>query len=406
MEKPCIRHPLYDSWSYPQQNYVLELHLTKLILRGHNMVKRERTAKINWINTIFIILITSIGFVGTPLLLIFLHVSWATWLLASIMGILSGLGITGGYHRLCAHKSYKAPWPIRLLFALFAAAAFQGSVIEWSSDHRKHHRFTDTDNDPYNIKKGFWHAHIGWLFTLDKSKRDFSNVADLLQDPIYHFQHKFFPMIGVIMGILLPTGIAALWGNALGGLVVAAALRISIVYQMTFFINSICHMFGDQTYKSSTARDNWFTALFTFGEGYHNFHHQFPIDYRNGVKLYHFDPTKWLIFTLSCMGLASDLRRVRQHQIVKYRIQNETKRANFSADEIVKPLSERIHQLLSYYEELEKSLISLKKSRLKEYRSRITETKRKLRQTKRELRAFLSVWGQLARSNGVLEQGA
>ncbi|MFW0083266.1 MAG: acyl-CoA desaturase, partial [Coxiella-like endosymbiont] len=307
--------------------------------------------KINWSNTLFIILTTIGGIAGTQILIVFGLIRWPTWILAAGMFIVCGLSVTAGYHRLAAHRSYRAIWPVRFFFALFGAAAFEGSVLEWVTDHRNHHRYTDTNQDPYNIKKGFWYAHIGWLFTLDPSKRDFSNVQDLLTDPIYRFQHRFFPVIAVIMGFGLPMAIGALWGDPLGGLIVAGTLRIAFLHQSTFFINSLCHMFGKRTYKGSSAKDNWVTALLTFGEGFHNFHHQFPIDYRNGVRFFHFDPTKWLIYLLSRIGFASDLKRVERCRMIKYRLHIDTRRLAFISEEItkivVKPIYERIHHLLA-----------------------------------------------------------
>ncbi len=286
----------------------------------------KKKSKINSLNVSFILLTGLVGITGTTLFIVFGLVHWPTWVLAGAMLIACGLSITAGYHRLAAHKSYKAACPIRLFFALFGAAAFEGSIVEWATDHRKHHRYTDTDQDPYSVKKGFWYAHIGWLFTLDPSKRDFSNVQDLLDDLIYRFQHRFFPIIAILMGFGLPMAIGALWGDPISALVIAVALRITVVYQMTFFINSLCHMIGKQTYKNSSARDNWVTALLTMGEGFHNFHHQFPIDYRNGVRFFHFDPTKWLIYLLSQVGLVSGLKRVEQRRIIKYRLQTDTQR--------------------------------------------------------------------------------
>ena len=351
------------------------------------MIKKN---KINWPNTLFITLTAVGGVIGTQILIVFGFFRWPTWILAAGMLIVCGLSVTAGYHRLAAHKSYRAAWPVRFFFAFFGAAAFEGSVLEWVTDHRNHHRYTDTDQDPYSIKKGFWYAHIGWLFTLDPFKRDFSNVQDLLADPIYRFQHRFFPIIAVIMGFGLPMAVGALWGDPLGGLIIAGALRIAFLHQLTFFINSLCHTFGKQTYKGSSAKDNWVTALLTFGEGFHNFHHQFPIDYRNGVRFFHFDPTKWLIYSLSRIGFASDLKRVEQCRMIKYRLHIDTRRLAFISEEItkivVKPIYERIHHLLVQLEELEKSYTAL---RLKNYKNYLTETQQKLRATRRELRAFL-----------------
>lgn len=276
--------------------------------------------KINWTNTIFLILTPIVGIVGTILLLTLNRICWPTWILAGILIIFCGFSITTGYHRLFSHVSYKAHGLVRLIFILFGSACFEGSVLEWSTDHRNHHRYTDTEKDPYNINQGFWYAHMGWLLILDKNKRNFENVADLTPDPLLQFQHRFFVPIAVLIGFILPTSLAALWGDPLGGFIIAGALRITFNHHSTFCINSVCHYFGKKTYSSrQSARDHWFTALFTFGEGFHNFHHQFALDYRNGIRAYDFDPTKWLIWGLSRIGLAWDLKRVSDDRILAYK---------------------------------------------------------------------------------------
>jgi stearoyl-CoA desaturase (delta-9 desaturase) len=217
---------------------------------------------------------------------------------------------------------------LRLLFLLFGAAAFEGSALEWCDDHRNHHRYTDTDQDPYSIKKGFWYAHMGWLFYMDSNAYDFANVAELKSDKLVHWQHKHYLPIAIFMGFLLPMGIAALWGNPLGGLIIAGALRMTFNHHATFAINSVCHYFGKTTYSDRiSARDHWFTSLLTYGEGFHNFHHQFPIDYRNGIRAFHYDPTKWLIKALSWVGLTRDLKKVSQDKILQYQLQMAKQRA-------------------------------------------------------------------------------
>jgi stearoyl-CoA desaturase (delta-9 desaturase) len=277
--------------------------------------------KINWLNTLFLVFTPVVGIAGTVLLLVFGWVHWPTWVLAGSMTIVTGLSVTAGYHRLFAHKSYKAHWLVRSIFLLFASAAFEGSVLEWCTDHRDHHRYTDSEKDPYNINKGFWYAHIGWLIMLDPSKRDFKNVTDLMEDPLVRFQHRFFVPLAILMGFIFPAAIAALWGNMLSGLIVAGALRIMLNHHFTFAINSVCHWFGKRVYSErQSARDHWVTALFTFGEGFHNFHHQFPIDYRNGIRAFHFDPTKWLIRALSFVRLTSNLKRVSKDRILHYKM--------------------------------------------------------------------------------------
>lgn len=282
-------------------------------------VNTSAKSSYNWINIIFFITLPMVAIIGTVFLCIYKKIPWQTWLLGVGLLVITGLAITAGYHRLFTHKTYQAAFPLRLIYLLLGAAAFEGSALEWCSDHRNHHRYTDTDKDPYSIKKGFWHAHIGWLFYLDAKKYNFSNVQDLIEDKAISLQHQYYLVISIFMGFVVPTALASIWGDPIGGLVVAGALRITVNHHTTFSINSICHYVGKITYSNKiSARDNWLTSLFTYGEGFHNFHHQFPSDYRNGIRLYHYDPTKWLIKFLSYLRLARNLKQLSQERINHY----------------------------------------------------------------------------------------
>lgn len=368
-----------------------------------------RKYKINWLNTIFLTLVPIIGITGTVLMCVFGLTHWPTWILAGAMAIAVGLSITAGYHRCFSHKSYQGAWPVRLILLLFGSAAFQGSAIEWCTDHRNHHRYTDTDKDPYSIKKGFWSAHILWLFKLDAEKRDFSNVEDLKKDPLMRFQHKFFIPLGVLVGFGLPIAIASLWGDALGGLIIAGALRLTFNHHTTFAINSVCHFFGKKTYsEEQTAVDNWFTALFTFGEGYHSFHHKFPLDYRNGIRPYHFDPTKWLINGLAYVGLATNLKKVSEHRIIRQRLlikektlQEKLSRSSGQPQEqwlqLVNNVRQGTQQLLQKIEELEINYKNLLRTKTKEQRAQIKQSKKLLKSAYNELKGYLSLWNELQR---------
>ncbi len=372
-----------------------------------------KTKKINWLNTLYLTLNTGIAIVGTIILAVMGMVYWQTIVLTVVLAIFGGISITGGYHRLFSHRAYDAAWPVRLFYVLFGAATFEGSVSEWCTDHRNHHLYTDTDKDPYSIKGGFWHAHMGWLFTLDADKRDYSNVADLQKDPLVRFQNKFFIPIAIIIGYCLPIAIAFFgWGDWLGGLIIASALRIVFSQQTTFFINSICHMFGKLTYSDkSTARDNWVTALFTFGEGYHNFHHKFPIDYRNAIRFYQFDPTKWLIRTLAFLGLAKNLKTVSMQKILAYKLIMDKKRLTDTAKkitlsntnkELVQNLYDNIMQLIHKTDKLEKAYQSLKKTKLSDLQVKADEYKVMLKNQHQELRLLKSKLKHLAKAWGYL----
>lgn len=340
--------------------------------------------QINWVNTLFLIVVPIIGIVGTVLFCVFSLVSWPTWILAGAMLVAGGLSITAGYHRLFSHRAYKAAWPIRLFFVLFGSATFEGSVLEWSTDHRNHHRYTDTDKDPYSIKKGFFHAHMGWLFTLDESKRDYSNVNDLEKSKLLRLQRRYYRAFAIGMGFLFPTAVASLWGEPLAGLIVAGAFRIFLGHHGTFCINSLCHTLGKRRYSDKiSARDNWLSALVTFGEGYHNYHHQFALDYRNGVRFYQYDPSKWLIRGLSYVGLASNLRRIPRYRIIQARVETHKRlMAEKPQNHRLEHLHDAILQAVSKIREFEKQYAQ---SKLKRYRV-------KLKYAKNDLANLFSDW--------------
>jgi stearoyl-CoA desaturase (delta-9 desaturase) len=371
------------------------------------------TKRINWTVTLFLILTPLIAVIGTAIIIVTGRLNMATVYLALVFMIITGLCITAGYHRLFSHRSYRAAWPVRLFYLLFGAAAFEGSVLEWSTDHRRHHLYVDTEKDPYNINEGFWHAHMGWLFFLDPSKRNFKNVKDLSEDSLVHFQHRFFTPIAIIMGFFLPIAIASIWNDPWGGFFIAGGLRIVINQQLTFCINSVCHVFGIRNYsEKQTARDNWFTAFFTYGEGFHNFHHQFMFDYRNGIRFYHYDPAKWLIKLLAVFHLAKDLKRANSNQILRYSVQIEethafSKIGQYSAslrqhiEHFMQSLRESVLQAARRLDQSEKDYLTLKenktnylKGKMSEYHNLIKIKKKQLKAARYELSMALGRWRQ------------
>jgi len=209
-----------------------------------------------------------------------------------------------------------------LLFC--GTAAFEGSVLWWCRDHRAHHRFVDTPKDPYSIKKGFFWAHMGWLLVKQKSEEIGKvDASDLESDTILRFQDKYFALLSVLIGFVFPTIFCGvLFGDYRGGFFFAAVARTVMVMQSTFCINSLAHYFGNHPFDDQrSAADSWWVSFITFGEGYHNFHHQFPYDYRNGVKPWAFDPSKWLIWILSVIGGTHNLKRFPREEIEKCELQ-------------------------------------------------------------------------------------
>ena len=273
--------------------------------------------RIEWVTSSFLILTGLTTLFVVPWFL-WTHTSdpaidWSVvWWSFAAMYCATGLSITLGYHRLFSHLAFRAAWPVKFATLILGASAFENSALDWSHDHRLHHKHVDEHDDPYDISKGFFYAHIGWLLFKLKPKPPLDCVKDLMSDPLVMWQHRWVQVIGVVVGLAMPFGAGYLLGGmpmAWAMLLIPGVLRITAVHHSTFCINSLCHTIGDRPYDSQhTPRDSWICALITFGEGYHNYHHTFQHDYRNGVKWWQFDPTKWSIWLLSKIGLASHLR--------------------------------------------------------------------------------------------------
>ena len=236
---------------------------------------------------------------------------------------------TAGYHRLWAHTSYKATLPLKIFLVAGGAAAVEGSARWWSREHRAHHRYTDTDKDPYSVRKGLLYSHLGWMVFKQNPRRiGRTDISDLNEDPVVVWQHKNYLSCVIIMALVVPTLVCGFgWGDWLGGYVYAGILRIFFIQQATFCVNSLAHWLGDQPFDDrNSPRDHVITALVTLGEGYHNFHHEFPSDYRNAIKWWQYDPTKWFIWAAKQVGLAYDLKQFRQNEIEKGRLQQQQKK--------------------------------------------------------------------------------
>lgn len=288
--------------------------------KQQSLITRIPWDRVNWETSIFLAIINTLAVTAVPLYIWNYGVDWFQLSLFAFFYCVTGLSITLGYHRLFSHLSFKASPPVKLTTLVFGACAFENSALNWASDHRKHHKHVDHDDDPYDISKGFFWAHIGWLLFKLKPEQPMDNVRDLQRDPLVMWQHRWCLPLAFGVGFGVPLALGYMWGGffgALGAFLLAGVLRVFAVQHSTFFINSMCHTVGSQPYSARcSARDSSIMALFTFGEGYHNYHHEFQHDYRNGVKKSNFDPTKWIIWLLDKLGLASDLRRVPEEKIL------------------------------------------------------------------------------------------
>jgi stearoyl-CoA desaturase (Delta-9 desaturase) len=250
---------------------------------------------------------------------------WPDLVVLAVTYLLTGLGVTVGFHRLFTHRSFQTSAPIRALLAALGSAAIEGPVIEWVANHRKHHQFSDQPGDPHSphvdhgsgwrgALSGLFHAHVGWIFKGDAMASEERYAKDLLTDPVMRLIDRTFPL-WVLAGLAFPFGLGvALTGSIAGGLTAllwGGAVRLFFVHHATFSINSLCHFFGRQQFATGDeSRNLLWLALPTLGEAWHNNHHAFPTSARHGLRWWQLDPSSWLIAGLERLGLAWDVVRV------------------------------------------------------------------------------------------------
>jgi len=276
-----------------------------------NAPKGNSLIKFDFATTILFSSVVLGAIIGVPAYAIFYDYSWVDWSLFFILYIVTGLGITVGYHRLMAHRSFKCTKWVKRGLLVAGGMALENSALKWAADHIRHHARCDQEEDPYNAMLGFWYSHCGWLFWKSPYK-DQKYASRLKQDPEVLWQDRYYLPI-VISGLVFPFFVGFLYNGLMGGVgcfLLAGLGRTFLVLNSTFCINSVCHLWGKQPHGAAdSSRDSWVVSLLTFGEGYHNYHHMYQSDYRNGPFWYNFDPSKWLIWSLGKMGLAYDLRR-------------------------------------------------------------------------------------------------
>ncbi len=287
------------------------------------------------------------------------HFSWSAVALFLITFSIGGISITAGYHRLYAHRSFSAHPVFEWAVLIGSTLAFQWSALVWSHDHRLHHKHVDTEKDPYSIKKGFWYAHILWLFYDQKPFQE-KLVRDLAGNRSVMFQHKHYLALAITTNLSV-FAIACLFLHPLAALGYGVLFRLLAIHHCTWFINSLAHTIGSKTYaRELSAVDNAFLAFVTFGEGYHNYHHAFANDYRNGIRWYHFDPTKWLVWTASKLKLTWGLRKVDEIRIQRSLIQKDRnlilERLREERDELAEELAHRLDHLADAFEKTAQSL--------------------------------------------------
>lgn len=290
----------------------------------------DSTPPLLWVQTTLFVTTFLIAAIGVPWYAISVGFEWTAVLGFFLFCGATGISITAGYHRLWAHNAYSAHWLLRLFYALFGAATVQNSILSWVTGHRRHHRHVDdNDKDPYSARRGLWYSHMGWMLRdWPAGREDFSNVQDLMRDPIVVWQQKHYLTITWIMNLAPPLLVGYLTGDWVANLLLMGVARLVVTHHTTFFINSLAHFWGRRPFTDeNSARDNGILAFFTYGEGFHNYHHKFQTDYRNGIRWFDFDPTKWLIRSASFLGLASDLKRVERFRIREAQVAMQLKLA-------------------------------------------------------------------------------
>ncbi|KAI8087148.1 hypothetical protein BDF21DRAFT_437348 [Thamnidium elegans] len=285
------------------------------------------TTRVNWPQSILLF--------STPVLGIYLGLNTKlqnkTLYFSIIYYLISVFGITAGYHRYWAHNSFKATNITRIILAIAGSSAFEGSIYWWSRGHRAHHRWTDSDKDPYAVTRGLFFSHIGWmLINRPKDKLGYADTTDLKNDSLVQFQHKYYVPFAIFLSFIFPALVVGLgWKDWKGGFVFAGLCRLVCIHHATFCVNSLAHYLGETPYADNySPKNSWITAIITNGEGYHNFHHEFPHDYRNAILWYQYDPTKWLIKFLSFIRQTYDLNTFSANEIEKGRIQMIEKKVN------------------------------------------------------------------------------
>ncbi|NNJ64387.1 MAG: acyl-CoA desaturase [Xanthomonadales bacterium] len=299
-------------------------------MSNHPPAKTTERAPRNWSVTVvlgltFLAAVTVVPWYG----IVYGYSAWA-WIFFAIFLVANGIGIGSGYHRLWSHRTYKAHPVLKWFLAVMGGMALQNSIIVWSARHRIHHRdVDDNDKDPYSIGRGFWFAHIGWMLRdYPSGEVDYSVVRDLEQDPVAAWQHRWYWTLVWVTNAAVPLALGWLVGDLWGVFLLAGVLRLVVNHHVTFFINSLAHMWGRQPYTDeNSARDQHLLALITYGEGYHNYHHMFQSDYRCGIRWWHLDINKWFISTCALLGLARDRKRAPNFKVLRARLNMDFKRA-------------------------------------------------------------------------------
>ena len=255
-------------------------------------------------------------------------VDWLDLILCFSLVLLTGIGITVGYHRLFTHRSFKCVLPLKLTLGILGCMASQGAIYWWAAFHRHHHQCSDEKGDPHSPYafgsgiwarlRGIWHAHVGWILGFVPQNHRLL-VPDLLNDPVVAWIDRWY-FLWVLLGLLLPAlitwAITPTWSGFLHGLIWGGIIRMFLAHHITWSVNSLCHLFGTSPFPTGDhSRNNLICVVFSLGEGWHNNHHAFPSSSRHGLFWYQFDSSYALLIVFRFFGLAWDLIEPSDEQI-------------------------------------------------------------------------------------------
>jgi stearoyl-CoA desaturase (Delta-9 desaturase) len=306
----------------------MEDHLTDAVRETDPPIELKMTSIEKYTHLAAVVL-PFVGLLAAMALLWGNHFGWTELVLLVVFYLISAVGITVGYHRYFTHKSFETVGPIKFLLAVFGAMALEGPVLQWVAQHRKHHQHSDDENDPHsphhhgtgfwNMIRGAWHAHVGWILVKADESKLSRYVVDLTQSKMIRWMNQTF-LIWAALGLILPAVIGGLvsgtWMGALLGFLWGGAVRIFLVHHVTWSINSVCHIWGSRDFRShDESRNNAIFGILALGEGWHNNHHAFPASARHGLKWWQFDASYIIIKSLELVGLAWKVRTPAKEQM-------------------------------------------------------------------------------------------